>query len=68
LLYSGAAIVDGEDQLFSALRPVLDAARVHFSCEELDPDIFSDDSQSPHTPTSSESPPYFLQGRVAGAS
>jgi len=66
LLYSGAAIVDGEDQLLSALRPVLDAARVHFSYEELDPDIFSDELAEPAYGDVERIAAVFLQVRVAG--
>lgn len=65
LLYSGAAIVEGEDQLLSALRPVLDAARVHFSYEELDPDIFWDELAEPAYAEVERIAAVFLQVRVA---
>jgi methylase of polypeptide subunit release factors len=64
LVYSGAAIVDGEDQLLGALRPVLDAARVHFSYEELDPDIFSDELAEPAYAEVERIAAVFLQVRV----
>jgi SAM-dependent methyltransferase len=40
LLYTGAAIVDGDDRLLRALRPALEAADVRFRYEEVDPDVF----------------------------
>jgi methylase of polypeptide subunit release factors len=40
LLYTGVAIVDGEDRFLSAIRPLLDAACEEWHYEELDPDIF----------------------------
>jgi methylase of polypeptide subunit release factors len=40
LLYTGVAIVDGEDRFLAAIRPLLDAACEEWRYEELDPDIF----------------------------
>ena len=40
LLYTGVAIVDGEDGLLAAVRPLLEAACAEWHYEELDPDIF----------------------------
>jgi len=40
LLYTGVAIVDGEDRFLKAIRGDLDAACSTWSYEELDPDIF----------------------------
>lgn len=40
LLYTGVAIVDGEDRFLQAIRPELDAGCSDWSYEELDPDIF----------------------------
>jgi len=40
LLYTGVAIVDGEDRFLEAIRPQLEAACSSWSYEELDPDIF----------------------------
>jgi methylase of polypeptide subunit release factors len=40
LLYTGVAIVDGEDRFLSAIRPLLDEGCAEWRYEELDPDIF----------------------------
>jgi SAM-dependent methyltransferase len=40
LLYTGVAIVDGEDRFLSEIRPLLDAECEEWRYEELDPDIF----------------------------
>jgi methylase of polypeptide subunit release factors len=40
LLYTGVAIVDGEDAFLSAIRPLLNDACDEWHYEELDPDIF----------------------------
>jgi methylase of polypeptide subunit release factors len=40
LLYTGVAIVDGEDRFLSAIRARLDEACEQWSYEELDPDVF----------------------------
>jgi SAM-dependent methyltransferase len=40
LLYTGVAIVDGEDRFLSAIRPLLEASCEEWRYEELDPDIF----------------------------
>ncbi len=46
VLYSGAPVVEGEDQLRAALTPVLaeSGARAHY--EELDPDVFGEELES----------------------
>jgi len=44
ILYSGAAIVDGEDQLLAALQPLLTDARITQSrYAEIDPDVFGEE-------------------------
>lgn len=43
VLYSGAPVVNGEDQLRAALLPVLTEARARFHYEELDPDVFGEE-------------------------
>jgi hypothetical protein len=43
LLYTGAPIVDGEDQFFLALEPVLKSAGRAFTYEEIDPDVFGEE-------------------------
>jgi SAM-dependent methyltransferase len=40
LLYTGVAIVDGEDRFLSAIRPLLEEGCEEWRYEELDPDIF----------------------------
>jgi methylase of polypeptide subunit release factors len=40
LIYTGVAIVDGEDRFLAAIRPLLDEACEEWRYEELDPDIF----------------------------
>ncbi len=40
LLYTGVAIVDGQDRFLDAVRPMLDEACEEWRYEELDPDIF----------------------------
>jgi methylase of polypeptide subunit release factors len=47
VLYSGAAIVDGEDQLLRQLAPVLREGNARFDYRELDPDIFGSELESP---------------------
>jgi len=44
ILYSGAAIVDGEDQLLARLRPLLTNSQIIRSkYEEIDPDVFGEE-------------------------
>jgi hypothetical protein len=40
LLYTGAAVVSGEDRFYRAVQPVLDAAGAQHRYTELDPDVF----------------------------
>lgn len=47
LLYSGAAVVKGEDQFWSALQPLLTATQVRYRYVELDPDVFGEELDSP---------------------
>jgi precorrin-6B methylase 2 len=47
LLYTGVAIVDGEDRFLAAIRTHLDGACNAWSYEELDPDIFGGQLSSP---------------------
>ena len=42
LIYTGVAVVEGEDRFLSSVRPLLDAACDDWCYEELDPDIFGD--------------------------
>jgi release factor glutamine methyltransferase len=45
ILYTGAPIVDGVDQLRAALAPVLATGRATHRYEELDPDVFGEELQ-----------------------
>jgi methylase of polypeptide subunit release factors len=47
LLYTGAPVVDGVDQFFSAVEPVLKSAGRAFTYEELDPDVFGEELEQP---------------------
>jgi hypothetical protein len=43
LLYSGAAIVEGVDTFFNAVRPMLEDANAAVRYEEIDPDVFGEE-------------------------
>ncbi len=43
LLYTGVAIVDGVDPFLARIRPLLQDARVAWSYEEIDPDVFGEE-------------------------
>lgn len=47
ILYTGSAIVRGEDSFLRAVTPVLDAAKLRHSYEELDPDVFGEELDQP---------------------
>ena len=47
LLYTGVAMVDGQDPFLDALRDVLDSAQWAWFYEELDPDVFGEQLQEP---------------------
>ena len=47
LLYTGAAVVAGVDRFLSEIVDDLHAAHAHYSYEELDPDIFSEELAKP---------------------
>jgi methylase of polypeptide subunit release factors len=42
-LYTGSAIVDGDDTLLKALRPLLADSGMRWTYEELDPDVFGEE-------------------------
>jgi methylase of polypeptide subunit release factors len=42
-LYTGAAVVDGTDTLLKALHPLLADSGMHWTYEELDPDVFGEE-------------------------
>jgi SAM-dependent methyltransferase len=43
LLYTGVAIVDGQDPFLAGARDVLEGFKGHWQYEELDPDVFGED-------------------------
>lgn len=47
LLYSGAPVISGEDQLWRGLQPLLATTPVHYHYQELDPDVFGEELDSP---------------------
>lgn len=47
VLYTGAAIVDGDDPLLQALRPELDRTGWEWDYRELDPDVFGEELAEP---------------------
>jgi methylase of polypeptide subunit release factors len=56
VLYSGATIIAGEDLLLKSLQPLLKLLAAHFVYEEIDPDVFGEEL---------ESPPYAGADRIA---
>jgi methylase of polypeptide subunit release factors len=55
-LYTGTAVVNGVDQFFEALQPRLEASGCRYTYEEIDPDVFGEEL---------ESPPYDRVDRIA---
>ncbi len=47
LLYTGAPIVEGEDRVRAAIVPLLAAGSARWSYEELDPDVFGEELETP---------------------
>lgn len=47
ILYTGAAIVDGVDRFYQALKPALEAWSGEVTYVELDPDVFGDELERP---------------------
>jgi methylase of polypeptide subunit release factors len=47
VLYTGAAIVDGSDPLFSALQAIVERRDWPFAYRELDPDVFGEELELP---------------------
>ena len=66
LLYTGAAIVEGEDTFLTAARGELARRGVLHSYEEVDPDIFSDELQRPAYAKVERIAAVLLQVRIAG--
>ncbi len=47
ILYTGAPIVDGDDRVRSAIAPILDAGAARWTYEEIDPDVFGEELDTP---------------------
>jgi methylase of polypeptide subunit release factors len=47
LLYTGVAIVDGEDAFIADMRPLLTASGCEWSYAEIDPDVFGEELERP---------------------
>ena len=47
LLYTGVAMVDGEDPFLAEMRPVLEASGCEWSYAEIDPDVFGEELERP---------------------
>jgi release factor glutamine methyltransferase len=56
LLYTGTPIINGVDQFFEALHPLLTSRRCSYTYEEIDPDVFGDEL---------DHPPYDRADRIA---
>ena len=64
LLYTGAAIVAGGDKFLAAIVDDLQRAHAHFSYQELDPDVFSEELAKPQYADVDRIAAVFLQARV----
>jgi methylase of polypeptide subunit release factors len=47
LLYTGTAVVDGVDQFYAAVEPMLKSSGCAFTYEEIDPDVFGEELLEP---------------------
>lgn len=47
IMYTGSAIVDGEDTFYTSVEPLLRAPDLRVQYEELDPDVFGDELSAP---------------------
>lgn len=47
VLYTGAPVIDGDDVLFAALKPLLEEAQAAYDYRELDPDVFGEELERP---------------------
>jgi methylase of polypeptide subunit release factors len=47
ILYTGAPIVDGVDRVRAAIAPILEAHAARWTYEELDPDVFGEELETP---------------------
>ncbi len=48
ILYTGAAVKDGVDQVYAAIQPLLSGSDRTITYEELDPDVFGDELEQSH--------------------
>jgi methylase of polypeptide subunit release factors len=67
LLYSGAPIVEGEDQLLRVLTPVLRDTHARFSYAELDQDVFGSELERPAYRQVERIAAIWLDARFGGA-
>jgi release factor glutamine methyltransferase len=47
ILYTGAPIVDGEDRVRAAILPILEKHALRWTYEEIDPDVFGEELDTP---------------------
>ena len=47
LLYTGTAVADGQDVFFAACRDRLESARLRWTYQEVDPDVFGEELDTP---------------------
>jgi methylase of polypeptide subunit release factors len=45
-LYTGTPVIEGADQFFAALRPLLEERACDYTYEEIDPDVFGEELES----------------------
>ena len=65
LLYTGAAIVAGNDRFLASIIDELHAARTEYDYRELDPDVFSDELAKPAYADVERIAAVFLQVQVS---
>ncbi len=64
LLYTGAAIVAGDDTFLASISGELQQSDVRYSYEELDPDVFSEELAKPAYADVERIAAVFLQVRI----
>lgn len=65
LLYTGAAVVAGSDRFWAAIVEDLQQANAHYTYDELDPDVFSEELAKPAYADVERIAAVFLQVRLA---
>jgi len=65
LLYTGSAIVDGEDTFFDAVRSELERPGVSHHYQELDPDVFAEELELPAYADAERIAAVFLHIQIA---